>query len=288
MTTHDRTSAELRTSLNVTELGSARFRTARLDIQDVRDIEDILVAVAAQVIWQCSETSSMSPPKGLSPKSPFTVKTFRLYKAATLSELIEHASRGRLFHFEVEAVFPSGAQISVTAGEHAKKSRWLELRSTSSKVPTEFYKTVAILERAERRGQKWHYGTIAVVPNVLLFGALFLYGFVKAAIDTIDPESSNFSNQVAAAATVAFIAFAAIPMLAGMWAYLTASSVTLKSRFNAAPVWRKALAGLKWVSTLYRKDELLEQKMFIVATTSMFLTFVSIIVAVLAWVLPRN
>ncbi|AEB42608.1 hypothetical protein VAB18032_07430 [Micromonospora maris AB-18-032] len=223
------------------------------------------------------------------------------FETDTLDELIDVSPKGRIFHFEIEATSSEGNVHLKVGGPHKKDRRlMLHGEASGSDVPGVFHKIATMLEPAEKRGTKLHYLGAFIGPTMALYIPMLIFTLLWPGLGFFtDPPADAKDKPALAVVASALALLILLPLGMGIFSRITASSVTLRPRFDPsalkpeidfASMPRRFLetvaAGLRWVASLYKHDELAQQKMLIATVTAAFFGIGSFIIATLAWLFP--
>ncbi|MEU8158826.1 hypothetical protein [Micromonospora parva] len=250
---------------------STRIRTLQLNADDVRSIEAALGG--GTTTWRVG--AQVADGKSY-PRTVFS-------ESSSLDELIAIAPKGRLAHFEVQ--HEDGKEILTLSvpGPNARLSL-LTFEGPGEDVPDYFREIAFLLQQDERRGQKLHYVGLFCGPVLAItvpLGILDTVGRLGLFYDETRPVGNVSSAIISAVVVFLFLA----PVCAGIWSWTTASFVALRPLIDAASLVRRmrdrVVSAAAWFRSLYRADELAEQKMLFATVTAMFFGIGAFIVAVI-------
>ena len=225
--------------------------------------------------------SSKEPDYGL-------YKVSHRWEAESLDDLVEVAPKGRIFNFSIEAT-GSGSSIYVKIGNPRSASMVLETRGDD--LDPSFEEIVKVLRRAEKRSQSFHYLGVMFGPVAAVLTPLTILDQVGNL--GLFYDSSRPPHNLSVAVALAMVALLVLlPVSLAVWAWATSTSVRLKPRLDASSLTANIRAisrrPFSRLGNLYRADGLIEQKMLFATITSMLVAIGSLIIALLAWVFPRN
>lgn len=266
--------------------GTAEFRSVRLTLDDVRLIEKVLKR--KNLVWSCTSRKSVVVVGSRKDPAYGDYKMSVREEAESLDGLMEVAPKGRIFDFMLEA---AGANSIIKVKIGNPRSRSLVLESCGGGVEASFEEVFKILKRAENRSQIFHYLGIAFGPLVAILVPLMIFDQVSGI--GIFHDADRPPHDVSIAATLAIFALLILwPICFGVWTWAMSASVQLKPRLNTASLSASARGAFRRpfsrLGNLYKADGSTENKLLFAAMTSMLVAFGSLIVALLAWVFPRN
>ncbi|WP_431887029.1 hypothetical protein [Micromonospora wenchangensis] len=264
----------------------AIFRNIRLRLGDLRILEGALSH--KELTWSCADHKTVAMRGSKKNSVDGEYKLVVRHKAEALDDLVISAPKGRIFEFSLEAKDASSA-IEMRLGN--PRSRHLTLKFSGIALDGSFETVFKILKRAEKRSQYFFLIGVLCGPTAAVMVPLTIFDEVSNV--GIFYEATGSPRELSAAAGLAGISLLfLLPVSFGVWSWVTSACVQLKPRLNAASLAAYTRAAFRHpfsrVRNLYKVDRSSEQKMLFATVTSMLVAFGSLIVALLAWVFPRN
>lgn len=234
---------------------TARFRAARLVVDDLRKLEDELGT--DEITWR------MGAYEKLSTWSWRTVHS----ESSSLDELIEVAPKGRIYEFKIDAKV--GEQNFVLdAAWPGRRFLTLKYDGPGDELPEAYWNITALLKAAEKQGEKWHYAGTAVGPAVALFVPVLILDQV-ARLGWFYNETRPVQDEHIGSAVVwAVLSFFVLGSIAaGFWGWSTSSGVTLRPIIDTDSLVNRTIDGIinavKWIWSAHKVEDLNKQIMLL-------------------------
>ena len=263
-------------------IAEASFRYVRLEVEDLRAVAALLLPATS--MWRCeTEFVRKRWPHARRTTSRAPIHGRRIYESSSLDELITHAPVGRLPGFQVSSEGPAG-KVPLATGERRLTGSRLTVRceAPGKEVPDVLHRLGKILDPISRRGwQRSNWG-LAALAAPFAIPILILDRIASLGLLT-DPGTRGNLDAGIGLSVFAFLAL--VPFGVVFYLSSAASTVRLKPRFSAvSPRDLKRLG--QWVRGVFSADSQVEQKMLVATICAALAGLASLLVAILAWLLP--
>ncbi|MCY1144036.1 hypothetical protein OWR29_39085 [Actinoplanes sp. Pm04-4] len=220
-------------SIEKSVTATARFRTVRLLVDDLREFERALAA--DEVSWRFGTREHLGT---WSWKNVYT-------RSDSLDELCAAAPKGAVYQFEVQA--QSGEQ-SFTLLLVGDDPRFVTLSYEGpGEQPSEtFQNAVVPLSKAEKRGRKWHYIAAVIGPTIAFTVPLILLeeiGNVGWLKEQVGPRGDLAKATVWSLTSFFILALTTLMF----WSWARLSSVTLRPIIDTSSIYERVVEQMKSV-----------------------------------------